>query len=156
MTGRKSKQSGIGIKDIVAAWRAGWTPSDVNEILDRLEAIGDPLDPPDEPADNLADNPADDSDDIDDNPADDSDDIDDNPDDDLEDTEDDEGDKLKESIDEGLELIKHTGLEIENARLKRELQKLQQQNRYKDVSGEAGKVTKSPEQSLIDVFQSCF
>ena len=152
MAGRKSKQSGIGVKDIAAAWRAGWTPSDVNAILDRLESIGDPLDPPDEPADNPADDPTD-------NPADNPDEPDDDLDDDLDndpDDLDDESDKLKESIDEGLDLIKHTGLEIENARLKRELQKLQEQNRYKDVSGQTDKTTKSPEQSLIDVFQSCF
>ena len=49
---------------------------------------------------------------------------------------------------------KFNSLEIENTRLKKQIQKLQQKNRSKDISG--GKDEKPIEKSLIDLFQSKF
>ena len=43
MARRKSNK--ITITDVAAAWKAGWTPSEVNAILDRLDSMGDPNDP---------------------------------------------------------------------------------------------------------------
>ena len=49
---------------------------------------------------------------------------------------------------------KSNSLEIENTRLKKQIQKLQQKNRHKDISG--GEDEKPIEKSLIDTFQSIF
>lgn len=146
----------LKITDIAAAWRAGWTPDDVNALLDRFDAMGDPNDPPapdlndDLDEDPLDDVPSDDED------VDDTDDNDD-PDDDLPD--DDPG---KADVRTNLDKLKTTGLEIQvsnlenkNKRLESELKRLKAQNRNKDVSGVENDDI-SPEQALINAFQSCY
>ena len=47
-------------------------------------------------------------------------------------------------------------LKRENARLQKQLEKIQAKNREKDVSGEDSKNKKTPEQSLIDAVQELF
>ena len=42
--GRKAKLK-MDLPALAAAWRAGWSPADVNAILDRFEAMGDPNEP---------------------------------------------------------------------------------------------------------------
>jgi hypothetical protein len=156
--GKTRKQTGEKFKlsDIAAAWKAGWTPDDVNALLDRFEAMGDPNDPP---APDLNDDLDDDL--IDDVPSDDEnpDDLDDNddPDDDLPD--DDPG---KADVRTNLDKLKKTGLEVQisdlevrNKRLENEVSRLKAQNRNKDVSGVSSDDI-SPEQALINVFQSCY
>lgn len=147
----RKKAEKLGIRDIAAAWKAGWTPDEVNGILDRLEAMGDPNDPDEENSD--AEDEADEEDETDESEEsgeegnedseDDSDDSDDsdNPD-----------DSDNNSLDANMKKLKK--LASENSRLKSDLKKLQAKNKIKDVSG--GKYTKTPEESLIDVFQSCF
>ena len=153
----KTTKTKLKLTDIAAAWKAGWTPDDVNALLDRFDAMGDPNDPP---APDLNDDDLDD-DLIDDVPSDDEDpdDVDDNddPDDDLPD--DDPG---KADVRTNLDKLKKTGLEIQvsnlenkNKRLESELKRLKAQNRNKDVSGvESDDI--SPEQALINAFQSCY
>lgn len=148
----KVTKTKLKITDIAAAWKAGWTPDDVNALLDRFEAMGDPNDPPEPDLDDdlLDDVPSDDEDpdDIDDN---------DEPDDDLPD--DDPG---KADVRTNLDKLKKTGMEIQlsnlenkNKRLESELKRLKAQNRNKDVSGvESDDI--SPEQALINAFQSCY
>lgn len=145
----------LKITDIAAAWRAGWTPDDVNALLDRFDAMGDPNDPPAPDLDDV------DDDLIDDVPSDDEDPDDtldnDDPDDDLPD--DDPG---KADVRTNLDKLKTTGLEIQvsnlenkNKRLESELKRLKAQNRNKDVSGVENDDI-SPEQALINAFQSCY
>ena len=137
--GRKAKNSESMLKpaDLFAAWRAGWSPADVNAVLDRLEKIGDPNDPPADDEDDDNDPivpPADDEDDDNDPnnpPADD-----------------------KDDANATLDAMKHVALEVENQRLKAEIQKLQNLNKHKDVSGDNNQ--KSCEAALIDALQSCF
>lgn len=151
----KQTNSKFKITDIAAAWKAGWTPDDVNALLDRFEAMGDPNDPPagdlDDDLDDLIDDvPSDDedSDDLDDS---------DDPDDDLPDDDPDKAD-----VRTNLDKIKKLGLEkqvsdleVKNTRLENELKRLKAQNRNKDVSG-ATSDDISPEQALINAFQSCY
>lgn len=151
----KATKTKLKISDIAAAWKAGWTPDEVNALLDRLDAMGDPNDPPapdldDDPDDLIDDVPSDDEDpdDPDDN---------DDPDDDLPD--DDPG---KADVRTNLDKLKNTGLEIQlsnlenkNKRLESELKRLKAQNRNKDVSGVENDDI-SPEQALINAFQSCY
>lgn len=151
----KTTKTKLKLTDIAAAWRAGWTPDDVNALLDRFDAMGDPNDPP---APDLDDDVVDDL--IDDVPSDeDPDDIDDDddPDDDLPDD-----DPDKTDVRTNLDNLKKTGLEIQvsdlevkNKRLENELKRLKAQNRNKDVSG-ATSDDISPEQALINAFQSCY
>ena len=149
--GRKAGNKKIGVSDLVAAWRAGWSPSDVNAMLDRLDAIGDPNDP-------LP--PIDDSTDEDvivdnvDNVA--TDEVDEDDEDDTDETSDNnEDDKLTDEINENLNKLKNVAMEVENERLKNEIKRLQAINRRKDLSG-GDKPKKSLENSLIDTFQSLF
>ena len=151
----KTTKTKLKLTDIAAAWKAGWTPDDVNALLDRFDAMGDPNDPP---APDLDDDVVDDL--IDDVPSDeDPDDIDDDddPDDDLPDD-----DPDKTDVRTNLDNLKKTGLEIQvsdlevkNKRLENELKRLKAQNRNKDVSG-ATSDDISPEQALINAFQSCY
>ena len=136
--GRKAKSSESMLKpaDLFAAWRTGWSPADVNAVLDRLEKIGDPNDPPADDEDDDIDPivpPADDKDDNDPNnpPADD-----------------------KDDANATLDAMKQVALEVENQRLKAEIQKLQNLNKHKDVSSDNNQ--KSCEAALIDALQSCF
>lgn len=137
-----------GFKDLVTLASAGWTPGQVNELLDRFDALGD-LNAPEE---------VDDEDiDIDDIDSEESDENEDNnvP---AEDEEDEEENEDENSSDDTKTKKKDTNkfnsLEIENTRLKKQIQKLQQKNRHKDISG--GEDEKPIEKSLIDTFQSIF
>lgn len=153
MAGRKTKEK-IGFKDLVTFAKAGWTPEETNALLDRLEQMGDPNDPlePD----------GDDSDDGDDGDDDEPLELDDDSDD--SDDGDDGNDDDDDSIEGNLSKLKKVSAEVisdqnkelqaENKRLKSELKNLQKINRGKDISG--GGSIKSPEDSLIDAFQSCF
>ena len=152
-SGTKTKQTGekLHLTDIAAAWKAGWTPQDVNDLLDRFEAMGDPTDPPEPDLDvDLDDVPSDDED-VDDTLDNDD------PDDDLPDDDSDKAD-----VGANLDKIKKTGMEVQisdlqdkNKRLEKELRHLKAQNRNKDVSN-INDDQVSPEQSLIDAFQSCY
>ena len=149
----KKVQEKVGLKDIVAFARAGWTPGDVNAILDRMDEIGD-INDPEENVDNPEGNAADDdtteekntSTDIDASGEDESD----------EDEEDDDSDTSdqKDTSSQKKGTNRTTLLESENTRLKNELAKLQAKNRSKDVSGGKNKIPL--EKSLIDTFQSLY
>ena len=121
-----------GFKDLVTLASNGWTPGQVNELLDRFDALGD-LNAPDEPDE------VDDEDiDID---VEDQDEPDEDEDDNAsaEDEENEEENEDKKSSDDAKSKKKDTNkfnsLEIENTRLKKQIQKLQQKNRSKDISG---------------------
>ena len=152
--GRKTKPK-MGVSDLAAAWRAGWSPADVNAILDRFEAMGDPNDPlpaneddQDEIPPNNNNGVPDQDEDLDALFEDDTNDED----------EEDEKDTTVESANDNLKKLEglaiDTALSIENDRLKKEVARLQAANRRKDLSG--GENTKSPEDALIDTFQSLF
>ena len=147
----KKVQEKVGLKDIVAFARAGWTPGDVNAILDRMDEIGDINDPDD------INDPE--GDDVDDDTTEEKDTSNDTtasgegePDEDEEDDDTDDTDQ-KDTSSQKKATNKSTLLESENTRLKNEIAKLQAKNRSKDISG-GNKV--SLEQSLIDTFQSLF
>lgn len=149
MASNKTKEK-IGFKDLVTFAKAGWTPEETNALLDRLDAMGDPNDPPadDEDGDDDDNNDNDSDDDVDD--PDDDDTLDDDQggedsDDESEDTDD---------VTKNLNKMKQIGLEMENERLKKELAKLKAKNRNKDVSG--GTTKKSAQESFTDALQSCF
>ncbi len=140
-----------GFKDLVTLAANGWTPGQVNELLDRFDSLGD-LNAPDEPDE------VDDEDiDID---AEDQDEPDEDEDNNVsdEDEEDEDGNEDENSSDDAKtkkkDTNKYNSLEIENTRLKKQIQKLQQKNRSKDISG--GENEKPIEKSLIDLFQSKF
>lgn len=149
MAGRAKNNKKLGVSDIAAAWRAGWSPSDVNQVLDRLEAIGDPTDPLPQ---------VDEDEEIDDTGADNTDvpndDQDDDQDEVIEDDANEEDDEDVKAAKNTLGQLKQTALEVENNRLKKEIQRLQSANRRKDLSG--GEPKQSLENSLIDTFQSLF
>lgn len=133
-----------GFRDLVTLASAGWTPGQVNELLDRFDSLGD-LNAPDEPDE------VDDEDiDID---VEDQDEPDEDEDDNVSD-EDEEEDTSVNTVDKKKDTNKFNSLEIENTRLKKQIQKLQQKNRSKDISG--GEDEKPIEKSLIDLFQSKF
>lgn len=143
---RKSTKSKLGVTDLAAAWRAGWSPSDVNAILDRLDEIGDPTEPlslsEDDQENPLVFNDAQTT--IEEVAA--------------EDQEDDEDEKLDEdvaAVKENLDKLQETALEVENNRLKKEIERLQAINRRKDLSGDVVN-TDTPEDALIKRFQSIF
>lgn len=152
MASMKTKEK-IGFKDLVTFAKAGWTPEETNALLDRLDAMGDPNDPP---ADDGDDEEGDDDDDNNDDSDDDVDDSDDNDslDDDQnrEDSNNESDDK--DDVTKNLNKMKQLGLEMENERLKKELAKLKAKNRNKDVSG--GTTKKSAQDSFTDALQSCF
>ena len=154
----KQTSTKLKITDIAAAWKAGWTPDDVNALLDRFEAMGDPNDPPSLDLDDLDDDADDLIDDVpsDDGDPDDTDDIND-PDDGLPDDDPDKAD-VRSNLDKlktlGLEK-QVSDLEVKNTRLENEVKRLKAQNRNKDVSG-ATSDDISPEQALINAFQSCY
>lgn len=142
----KKVQEKVGLKDIVAFAKAGWTPGEVNAILDRMDEIGDINDP--------------EGDDVDDETTDEEDTSnyintsgEGEPDEDEEDNDTDDDDQEDTSSQKKV-TNKSTLLEAENTRLKNELAKLQAKNRSKDVSGEKDKVPL--EKSLIDTFQSLY
>ena len=149
---KKKVQSKLGITDIAAAWKAGWTPSEVNALLDRLEDVGDINDPP-EPEDE-------DDEDVDDALDEENDEIDDPEDEDQDESDEDEEDNDSDDDSKGASKGKQKDsdtislLEVENTRLKKQIAKLQAKNRNKDVSGK--KEEKSMEQSLIDTFNELF
>lgn len=149
---KKKVQSKLGITDIAAAWKAGWTPSEVNALLDRLEDVGDINDPP-EPEDE-------DDEDVDDALDEENDEIDDPEDEDQDESDEDEEDNDSDDDSKGASKGKKKDsdtislLEVENTRLKKQIAKLQAKNRNKDVSGK--KEEKSMEQSLIDTFNELF
>ena len=142
----KKVQEKVGLKDIVAFARAGWTPGDVNAILDRMDEIGDINAPEGDDADDDTteeENTSFDSDDSGENESD-------------EDEEDDDADTSDKEItsSQKKDTNKSTLLEAENTRLKNEIAKLQAKNRSKDISGDTNKVPL--EKSLIDTFQSLY
>lgn len=142
----------VGFKDIVTLAKSGWTPDEVNELLDRMEAMGDLNAPPTpsgaSPSDNTDDDPDDEDKDIEESDSeDDSESLDDETDDSDQDIKDkDTGENLVE--------LKKTALEVENERLKKDIKRLQAVNKNRDVS--SGEDNRSPEDKLIDAFQSCF
>ena len=146
----KRKAAKIGITDIAAAWKAGWTPADVNAMLDRLEEVGDINDPPEADDEDLNDEVLNEEDNEIDNPEDEDQD---ESDEDVEDNASDEDEKenttSKKKNSDSLAL-----LEAENKRLNKQIEKLQAKNRTKDVSGDNN--SKSMEQSLIDTFNELF
>lgn len=149
----KKTQEKVGLKDIVAFARAGWTPGDVNALLDRMDEIGDINDPEDDVNDPEGDDTDDDATDegntsFDSNASGEG-----EPDEDEEDNDTDDDDQ-KDTSSQKKATNKSTLLEAENTRLKNELAKLQAKNRSKDVSGDQMKV--SLEKSLIDTFQSLY
>lgn len=147
---KNKKTEKPGFSDLVTLAKSGWTPAQVNELLDRFDAMGD-LNAPDQ-AD------ADDNEDDEDiqtknNDQDEPDeDEDDNVSDD--DSETDDTDESDDTKDKKKDANKQHSLEVENTRLKKQIQKLQQKNRSKDISG--GNNEKPIEKSLIDTFQSKF
>lgn len=149
--GRKTNNKKIGVSDLAAAWRAGWSPSDVNAILDRLDQIGDPNDPLPAVEDVAAEDViVDDVDNVE------VDEVDEDDEDDTDKTSNNnEDDKLTDEINKNLDKLKATAMEVENERLKNEIKRLQASNRRKDLSG-GDKGKKSLENSLIDTFQSLF
>lgn len=151
MASRKTKEK-IGFKDLVTFAKAGWTPEETNALLDRFEQVGDPNDP------DVNDNEVEDEEDESDTGDEDEEDSDDEDESDGDDEGSDESDNIKDDSDEddSLEanLKKIKKLANENTRLKKELAKVQSKNKHKDLSGNDDK--KSPEDSLIDVFQQCF
>ena len=150
--GRKKKES-ISLTDIAAAWKAGWTPTEVNALLDRVDAMGDinspdPAEKDDEDEDIDIDASGEDEPDEDE-------DIDASAEDDEDDEESEEDDtKSSKRKSNSQDNSKNNLLEVENKRLKKQIQKLQMKNRSKDLSGDENK--KTPEQSLIDTIQSLF
>lgn len=137
----------VGFKDIVTLAKSGWTPDEVNELLDRMEAMGD-LNAPPSIDDETADDHNDSIEDIEESDSG----------DDIEGL-DDEADDSDQDIDnkdtsENLAQIKKTALEVENERLKKDIKRLQAVNKNRDVS--SGEDNRSPEDKLIDAFQSCF
>ena len=149
---KKKVQSKLGISDIAAAWKAGWTPSEVNALLDRLEDVGDINDPP-EPEDE-------DDEDVDDALDEENDEIDNPEDEDQDESDEDEEDNDSDDDSKGASKGKKKAsdtislLEVENTRLKKQIAKLQAKNRNKDVSSK--KEEKSMEQSLIDTFNELY
>lgn len=149
---KKKVQSKLGITDIAAAWKAGWTPSEVNALLDRLEEVGDINDPPevDDEDDDF------DVDDVDEE----VDEANDPEDEDQDESDEDEKDNDSDDNSKGASKDKKKTsdtislLEVENKRLKKQIEKLQAKNRNKDVSGK--KEDKSMEQSLIDTFNELY
>lgn len=139
-------QEKVGLKDIVAFARAGWTPGDVNAILDRMDEIGDINDPEDNEADDDTTEEETTSTDVDDSGEG-------EPDEDEEDDDSDTSDQ-EDTSSQKKDTNKSTLLEAENTRLKNEIAKLQAKNRSKDVSGDKKKVPL--EKSLIDTFQSLY
>lgn len=150
MASKKTKEK-IGFKDLVTFAKAGWTPEETNALLDKLDAMGDPNDPP--AAD---DEDGDDDDDNSDDPDNDNDDTDDNDslDDDQDGKDTDNESEDSDDVAKNLNKMKQLGLEMENERLKKELAKLKAKNRNKDVSGGTDK--KSAQESFTDALQSCF
>ncbi len=152
MSKSKKVQEKVGLKDIVAFAKAGWTPGDVNAILDRMDEIGDINDPED--------NSDPEGDDADDDTTDEKNTSNDTNASGEDESDEDEEDNDTDDVDEKVtssqkkDTNKSTLLESENTRLKKELAKLQAKNRSKDISGDKDKV--SPEQSLIDTFQSLY
>lgn len=146
--GRKKAEKALGIKDIVAFATSGWTPTEVNALLDRMDEIGDVNSPDvkdDEDEENDEDfESKDEGEDTSDEGEDESDEDEDNEDEDSS-----KETQSKKKTSDSLSL-----LENENKRLKKQLEKLQAKNRSKDVSG--AKDEKPIEQSLIDTFQSLF
>lgn len=139
----------MGVLDILAFAKANWTPSDVNQILDRIEMVGyinnsTGDDESDENDENLDESEVED---IEDEDLDESDENENNINADIKE----DGSKESNTIqDEN----KNALLENENQRLKKELSNLKAKNRNKDVSGMTS--NKTPAQSLIDAFQSIF
>lgn len=145
------KENKIKIGDIAAAWKAGWTPKEVNEILDRLDAMGDPNDP--EEVDD-EDEDLDDLEDDEDIEDDDSENEDQDKSDEDEEVNDSDDDIKRTSTSKKKASDSTTLLEVENKRLKKQIEKLQAKNRAKDVSGKGNE--KTMEQSLIDTFNELF
>lgn len=155
MASKKTKEK-IGFKDLVTFAKAGWTPEETNAILDRLEAMGDPLDNNSDDSDEGdEDETDDDADDSDDDNSDDDDTDDNNSDDDHKKDDDEDDDEDSDDVQKNLDKMKTLGLEVENKRLKKELEKLKAKNRSKDVSGKSTD-NKSAQDKFTDALQSCF
>lgn len=147
---KNKKADKPGFSDLVTLAKSGWTPAQVNELLDRFDSMGD-LNAPD-PADE-DDNEDDEDINVENQDQDEPDeDEDDNVSDD--DSENDDTDESDDTKDKKKDANKQHSLEVENTRLKKQIQKLQQKNRSKDISG--GNNEKPIEKSLIDTFQSKF
>lgn len=147
---KNKKTDKPGFSDLVTLAKSGWTPAQVNELLDRFDSMGD-LNAPDLTDED--DNEDDEDIDVENQDQDEPDeDEDDNVSDD--DSEDDDTDASDDTKDKEKNNNKQHSLEVENTRLKKQIQKLQQKNRSKDISG--GNNEKPIEKSLIDTFQSKF
>ena len=151
---KKKVQSKLGITDIAAAWKAGWTPSEVNALLDRVDEMND-LNEADEDDE---DEDLEDEEDLDDEATDEDEDSDDEDLDESnedEDSDDEDSTSTKKARTKTQTKNSANSLEIENKRLKKQLEKLQAKNRFKDIS-KGGKPEKTIEKSLIDTVQSLF
>lgn len=146
---KKKVEQKLKIGDLVSLAKSGWTPGEVNALLDRMDEVGD-INDPDEPEDDedidAEDIDSEESDEDEDNNV------------SNEDDEDEKEDKDEDSSDDTKNKKKTTdkfnSLEVENTRLKKQLQRLQAKNRKKDVSG--GDDDVPIEKSLINTFQSLF
>lgn len=148
---KKKIQQKLGIGDLVSLAKSGWTPGEVNALLDRMDEIGDINDPID--SDEADDNEDDEDIDTENNDQDESDeDEDDNVSDD--DSEADNTDASDNTKNKKKDTNKQHSLEVENTRLKKQIEKLQKKNRNKDISGGNDEVP--IEKSLINLFQSKF
>lgn len=148
---KKKVQQKIGIGDLVSLAKSGWTPGEVNALLDRMDEVGDINDPID--PDDADDNEDDEDDQTEDNDQDEPDeDEDDNVSDD--DNEEDDTDASNDTKNKKKDINKQHSLEVENTRLKKQIEKLQKKNRNKDISG--GDDDVPIEKSLINLFQSKF
>lgn len=147
---KNKKTDKPGFSDLVTLAKSGWTPAQVNELLDRFDAMGDLNAPDQADADDNEDDEDIETENTDQDQSDE--DEDDNVSDD--DSEDDDTDESDDKSDKKKDANKQHSLEVENTRLKKQIQKLQQKNRSKDISG--GNNEKPIEKSLIDTFQSKF
>lgn len=140
----------MGVLDILAFAKANWTPKDVNDLLDRIDTMGYINKQNQENQFDEDDNEDQDVYEDEDTSSEDS-----YESDEDEDTgEDDNTQDVTFSSNNKQTEDKISSVEMENKRLKKELSNLKAINRNKDISGV--KSDKTPEQSLIDVFQSIF
>ena len=149
----KKTQEKVGLKDIVAFAKAGWTPGDVNAILDRMDEIGD-INDPEENVDDSEGNEADNDTPEEENPSTDFDSEGEDESDEDEEVDDMDNSDQESTSSQKKDTNKSIVLEAENTRLKNEIAKLQAKNRSKDLSG--GDNKKPIDKALIDTFQSIF
>lgn len=137
--------------------KAGWTPSEANAFLDRLEALGDVnnINTPDQNVGDEEDE--EEAEELDEQELDGEESNEDAEDEDDEDegaADENNASKDTNEVKKPLDRMKEIGLEVENERLKKELKLLKAKNRSKDVSG-SGK-QKPLEDRLVDSINEIF